>query len=185
MRIVAATTRGGLDDAISPVFGRCTTFTVVDVEGDEIVSHEVIQNPYAGAMGGAGIQAAQLVLSKGAQAVLAGSFGPNASNVLSQGGVSMVPAQGTVQDKARDLAAGRLSPSSGPTAGAFTGRGMGMGMGRGMGRGMGMMMSPPPPPPGPASATAAASLSEELRALSKQIEALSQRLARLEGGDDK
>ncbi|HEB84959.1 MAG TPA: hypothetical protein ENI92_08175, partial [Bacteroidetes bacterium] len=84
MRIVAATNRGGLDDTVSPVFGRCPTFTVLDAEGGEIVSHKVIQNPYAGAVGGAGIQAAQLVVNEGAEAVVAGSFGPNASNVLSQ-----------------------------------------------------------------------------------------------------
>lgn len=140
MKIAVATTRGGLDDAVSPVFGRCPTFTLVDVENGEIVSHEAIQNPYAGAAGGAGIQAAQLIVSKGAQAVLAGAFGPNATNVLSQGGVQTVPAQGPVKENVLEFAAGRLTPSSGPTVAAFAGRGAGTG--RGMGRRMGRGRDP-------------------------------------------
>ncbi len=188
MRVAVATTQGGLEDVVSPIFGRCPTFTLVDVENGEVVSHEVVQNPYVSAMGGAGIQAAQLVISKGAQAILAGAFGPNASNVFSQGGVQTIPAQGTVEEKVLEFAAGRLVPTAGPTAAAFTGRGMGTGGGMGMGRGMGMArgmgmpgmpMSTPPAAP-PPSADAIATLSEQLRSLTLQLEELSKRIETLE-----
>jgi len=204
MKIAVATTRGGLDDVISPVFGRCPTFTLVDVEDGEVLSHEVVENPHAGAMGGAGIQAAQLIISKGAQAILAGAFGPNASNVFSQGGVQMVPAQGPVKEKALEFASGRLTPASGPTVEAFAGRGVGtgagMGMGRGtgmgrgggmgrgagMGRGMGMnggagmagMSAPTPQPP---TMDAMAGLVEQLQGLTSRLEELTQRIDALEG----
>ena len=197
MKIAAATTRGGLDDVISPVFGRCPTFTLVDVEDGEVLSHEVVENPYAGAMGGAGIQAAQLIISKSAQAILAGAFGPNASNVFSQGGVQMVPAQGPVKEKALEFASGRLTPASGPTVEAFAGRGVGtgagMGMGRGtgmgrgggMGRGMGMnggagmagMSAPTAQPP---ATDAMAGLVKQVRGLTSRLEELTQRIDALE-----
>ncbi len=195
MKIAVATTRGGLDDVVSPVFGRCTTFTLVDVEDGEVVSHEVIQNPHAGAMGGAGIQTAQLIISKEAQAILAGAFGPNASNVFSQGGVQMIPAQGSVKEKALEFALGRLTPAPGPTVAAFAGRGTGagrgMGMGRGMGRGMGtagsvgmgsgMGMVGTPMPTSPHSAThTMATLGDELQGLTGQLEELTQRIDALE-----
>ena len=194
MRVAVATTQGGLEDVVSPIFGRCPTFTLVDVENGEVVSHEVVQNPYVSAMGGAGIQAAQLVISKGAQAILAGAFGPNASNVFSQGGVQTIPAQGTVKEKVLEFAAGRLAPTAGPTAAAFTGRGMGTGGGMGMGRGMGMSrgmgmgrgmgmpgmpMSTPPAAP-PPSTDAMATLTEQLRSLTLQLEELSKRIETLE-----
>lgn len=192
MKIAVATTQGGLEDVVSQVFGRCPTFTLVDVENGEVVSHEVVQNPYVSAMGGAGIQAAQLVISKGAQAILAGAFGPNASNVFSQGGVQTIPAQGTVKEKVLEFAAGRLAPAAGSTSPAFAGRGMGtgrgmgrgMGMGQGMGagRGMGMPgmpMSTPPTVP-PPSMEAMATLTEQLRSLTLQLEELSKRIDTLE-----
>jgi len=182
VKIAVATTQGGLEDVVSPVFGRCPTFTLVDVENGKVVSHEVVQNPYLSAMGGAGIQAAQLVISKGAQAILAGAFGPNATNVFSQGGVQTIPAQGTVKEKVLEFAAGRLAPAAGPTAAAFAGRGMGTGGGMGMGRGMGMPgmpMSTPPAAP-PPSMEAMATLTEQLRSLTLQLEELSKRIETLE-----
>ena len=185
MKIAAATTHGGLDDMISPVFGRCPTFTLVEIEDGQIVSHEVVQNPHAGAMGGAGIQAAQLIISKGAQAILAGAFGPNASNVFSQGGVQTVPAQGSVKEKALELASGSLTPASGPTVEAFagrgtgTGRGMGRGVGRGMGMGGGAGMTGVPTPQSPTT-DAMAGLVEQLQGLTSRLEELTKRIDTLE-----
>jgi hypothetical protein len=42
---VAATTTGGLEDQVSPVFGRAPTFTVVEVEDGKILGASVIDNP--------------------------------------------------------------------------------------------------------------------------------------------
>lgn len=135
MRIVVATTEGGLDDQVSPVFGRAQTFTIVEVEGEEIKGASVIQNPYVNAPGGAGIQAAQLVASEGPEAVLAGNFGPNVAGVLSQAGIEMYLAGGiSVEEAVHKYLKGELSPVAAGAAGPMYG-GMGMGMGMGMGRG--------------------------------------------------
>ncbi|MDI6889164.1 MAG: NifB/NifX family molybdenum-iron cluster-binding protein [Methanocellales archaeon] len=150
MKIVVATTVGGLDDTVSLVFGRCPTFTVVNVEGKKIKNSSVIRNQYAGAMGGAGIQAAQLVVNQGAKAVIAGNYGPNASMVFNQAGVEIVSAQGiSVRDAVKKYLEGELPPITAATMPMFGGMGMGVGRRRGGGgrMGMGFMQQAPTPPP--------------------------------------
>ena len=47
MRIaVSATDENGLDSVVSPHFGRCPYFTLVDVEGREIKAAHAVPNPY-------------------------------------------------------------------------------------------------------------------------------------------
>jgi len=94
MKICVATDKGGLEDTVSAVFGRCPTYTFVEVEGKEIKDTEIVQNQFAGAAGGAGIQASQFVAGKGANVVIAGNYGPNAFPILNQAGVKVVSAAG-------------------------------------------------------------------------------------------
>jgi len=135
--IVVATTEGGLDDRVSPVFGRAPTFTVVEVEGNEIRGSEVVANPFKDSGSGAGIQAAQLVAHRAHRAALAGNFGPNVSGVFSAAGIELVPVSGmTVREAVVAYTSGKVTPSPG-TASVSSGSGMGAGPGRGMGQGMG------------------------------------------------
>ena len=147
-----------------PNFGRAPTFTVFTVEEGAIVGHEVIQNPYQAAPSGAGIRAAQLVASHAPKAVFAGSFGPNASGVLAQAGIELVPASGmTVEQAVNAYLAGELSPQPGGGPGAGFGPGMGMGRGRG----------PPPPPPDPEGLRERISrLENELAEIKRKLEEL-------------
>jgi len=159
MKIGVATNTGGLEDTVSQVFGRCPTYTIVETEGNEIKDSRVIQNPAANAGGGAGIQASQLLINEGVAAVMAGSFGPNASGVLAQAGIKMIPVQGiSVKEAVGKFSSGELSETSAQTTnqqpyagqysspvsgygtgyGAGYGRGYGAGYGRGGGRGRGM-----------------------------------------------
>ncbi len=158
MKIAIATNTGGLEDTVSPVFGRCPTYTIVEADGSDIKDSRVIQNPAANAGGGAGIQAAQLLVNEGVGAALAGSFGPNASGVLAQAGIKMVPIQGIpVKEAVEKYLKGELSESAAQTGaqqpayggqyappvgygggyGTRAGPGYGRAGGRGMGRGMG------------------------------------------------
>lgn len=136
--IVVATTEGGLDDRVSPVFGRAPTFTVVEVEGNEIRGSEVVANPFKDSGSGAGIQAAQLVAHRAPRAALAGNFGPNVSGVFSAAGIELVPvSEMTVREAVVAYTSGKVTPSPG-TASVSSSSGMGAGPGRGMGRGAGM-----------------------------------------------
>ena len=48
LRIAVATKKHkGLEDAVSEVFGKAKTFTIVDVEDGEVKSVQVIDNPAA------------------------------------------------------------------------------------------------------------------------------------------
>lgn len=132
-KVAVSTQQGGLDDQVSPMFGRCQTYTLVDIADGEIQGAEVIQNQFANAASGAGIQAAGLVANQGSKAVISGNFGPNVVSVLNQSGVKMIQASGmTVEQAVRKYLNGELQQVSQATAPAKSGSGRGSG--RGMGR---------------------------------------------------
>jgi predicted Fe-Mo cluster-binding NifX family protein len=139
MKIAVSATAPQLDADVDPRLGRCQYFLIVDTESMEF---EAIENPAIMAPGGAGIQAAQLIAEKGAEAVITGNCGPNAFQVLSAAGVPVfVGAPGSVRDVVEAYKKGKLSPiaaaSTGPGAGMRGGMGRGGGMGGGRGGGMG------------------------------------------------
>ena len=47
--------KGGLNDDMSPRFGRCASFTFIELEKDEITAVKTVSNHAASAMGGAGV----------------------------------------------------------------------------------------------------------------------------------
>jgi predicted Fe-Mo cluster-binding NifX family protein len=75
MKICVSAAANSLDALIDPRFGRCPYFVIVDSENKQF---EAIPNMASGAMGGAGIQAAQTIASKGVKVLITGSIGPNA-----------------------------------------------------------------------------------------------------------
>jgi predicted Fe-Mo cluster-binding NifX family protein len=155
MKIVITAEGKEPGSALDGRFGRCGYFVFYDTDVKQVV--EVLENPSAQAAGGAGIQAAQLVVNRGAQAVLTGNVGPNAVDVLNKAGVKIhTGLSGTVQEAVDKFLAGNLASSSGPTVSAHAGtggapipppassnpgtgggRGAGFGRGGGGGRGMG------------------------------------------------
>ncbi len=139
MKVAVAASGPGKAAQATPVFGRAPYFVIVEVSGDSVREIESIQNPGAYQARGAGIAAAQLLASKGADAVVAGNVGPNAYTVLSQAGIRMLMARpGTVEENAVAAARGELSPVVAPSGGGLGyGRGFGGGFGRGWGRGAG------------------------------------------------
>ncbi len=138
MKIAVATTRGGLDDQVSSVFGRCPTFTLVETEGNEIKDVEVIQNEFSAVGGGAGIQVAQFIAEKKAEVVMTGNFGPNAARILSPAGIQMVQVQGSVREAVMGYLNGEIKSVSRSTVDDHFGMGSGQGRGTGQGRGRGM-----------------------------------------------
>ena len=128
-----AVTCGGdhLEAPLSPVFGRCPAYIFVDTETMEF---EVVSNPASGATGGAGIQAAQFIVERNAEAVVTGNMGPNAYGVLNSADIPVyLSSAGTVQQAVEAFKAGDLEKvSNANVPGHF---GTGGGRGRGMGRG--------------------------------------------------
>jgi len=113
MKIAVAASGNTLDAQVDPRFGRCAWFVIVD---SDTMEFEAVQNPGAMTGGGAGIQAAQVVTSTGAQAVVAGNMGPNAHQALSAAGIQILPFMGgTVRQAVEAIKAGKLTAASAPT----------------------------------------------------------------------
>jgi len=147
MRIAITSTGPDLSSQVDPRFGRCAYFLFLDPNTMEF---EAVPNPNVEAMGGAGIQSAQLVANKGVEAVLTGSCGPNAFQTLQAAGVKViVGVVGTVQDAVMRYKSGQFQPIQQPNVPPHYGTGyvggqpmilgqpIGPGFGRSMGRGMG------------------------------------------------
>lgn len=134
MKIAVATQKGGLEDQVSQVVGRAPTFTIVETSNEEIIENKVLKNEFSQARSGAGIQAAQMLVNEGVQAIIGGNFGPNLANVFTQSDIGMYQVSGmTAEEAVYQLLQGKLSKANGPTGQA--GRGMGRGKGgRGGGR---------------------------------------------------
>ena len=75
----------GLDDRMDERFGRAEAFLVVDAESGQPV--ETIDNTMVGAPQGAGTGAASMLKSAGVDTVIAGRFGPKASDALRAHGI--------------------------------------------------------------------------------------------------
>jgi predicted Fe-Mo cluster-binding NifX family protein len=153
MKIAVTTSGQNLDSQLDPRFGRCAYYLVVDSDD---MNFEVYPNESATLGGGAGIQAAQFLASKGVQAVITGNCGPNAVQTLSAAGIELFAGHsGIAREVVMEFKKGEFKSTSeanvtshsgmGPGAGYRPGGGMGggsgmrqaMGGGRGMGRAMG------------------------------------------------
>jgi len=182
MRIAVSAGGPGLDAPVDPRFGRCPFFVLVD---SETMEAETIDNANAASAGGAGIRTAQAIADRGVQTVITGNCGPNAYQTLSAAGIEVATGfSGSVKEAVEAYTRGGLRSTAQANvpshygAGSSTRRGMGggLGMGQGMGRGLGRSAMDAPSP----SADPLADLTEQLRALTQEIEGLSERLEKLE-----
>jgi len=205
MKIAVSSTGTDLGSPIDPRFGRCAYFLIVETDD---MSFEACNNENIALGGGAGIQSAQFVSSKGAKAVLTGSCGPNAVRTLSAAGVELFVGQtGIVREAVEGYKNGALRPTDqanvpdhygmgkpgqatqASNQNLTSGRGMGggMGMGRGMGMGMGMGRGQGMPAWQEKDATGASDLSgtEDLNLLKQQAADLKQQMEELESKIEK
>ena len=153
MKVAISSSGKDLNSQLDPRFGRCPYFLVINPDD---MSFEVFNNESSVLGGGAGIQSARFLASKGVDAVITGNCGPNAVQTLSAAGIELFVGQtGTVKEVVERFKKGDLRPTSeatvdshfgmAPGAGSGPGGGMGggggtrqgMGGGRGGGRGMG------------------------------------------------
>jgi len=131
MKVAISSSGKDLDSQIDPRFGRCQYFIFVDPETMEF---EASENEGLMASGGAGVQAAQLIVQKGAGSLITGNLGPNAASALSASGIKVhLVSGGTVREVTEAFKAGKLQEASGATVPPHFGMGGGRGMGRGRG----------------------------------------------------
>ena len=144
MKIAVSSSGKDLDSLIDPRFGRCAYFLLVETDD---MSFEVFDNQSIASGGGAGIQSAQFISSKGAKAVITGNCGPNAVQTLAAAGIEVfLENTGIVREVLQKHKDGDLTSTNMANVAEYSGlgdrtnsgRSMGMGGQRGMGRGRGM-----------------------------------------------
>lgn len=130
-KVIIALSSSSLDSAVDPRFGRCPYFLIYDTETEE---QKIVPNQSAQSFRGAGIAAAQFVVSQKAEAVIAGSFGPNALFALKQAGIKLYSFYGSAKEAIEALKNNKLTPFSADTNQKQGGWGRGIGQGRGFGQ---------------------------------------------------
>jgi predicted Fe-Mo cluster-binding NifX family protein len=108
MRIaVSADNKQGLDSVVSPHFGRCPHFVLVDLEGSEVQGVREVDNPYYGNHQPGQVPA--LISSFGANVMLTGGMGGRAITFFEQYGIEGVTgAYGTVRQSVERYLGGQL-----------------------------------------------------------------------------
>jgi len=97
MRIaISADNRNGLDSVVSPHFGRCPHYILVDVDGHEVKAVNAIDNPHYGQHAPGVVP--NFIHSQGVDVMLTGGMGGRAIAFFEQLGVEAVSgASGTVR----------------------------------------------------------------------------------------
>jgi len=88
----------GLEGSISPHFGRCPYYTLVNVEGNKILGVEVLKNPYYPNHQPGVIP--QFIHAQKANVMIAGGMGPRAIDFFHQFGIDVATG---VQGKVREV----------------------------------------------------------------------------------
>jgi len=108
MRVAISVITPERDAVLDTRFGRAKAFVVMDTETNEWQGYA---NPAVGATGGAGVEAAEFIVEKDAEAAISGAFGPNAYDVLSAANIGMYQAEtGTATELVQKLKDGALEP---------------------------------------------------------------------------
>lgn len=90
---------------VSPHFGRCGAYTIVDIAGGDVVGREVVANP-----GHAPGAIPEFLNNKGAEKVVCGGIGTRAKDLFGQYGIEILAGVGgTVDNAVEELARGTLA----------------------------------------------------------------------------
>jgi predicted Fe-Mo cluster-binding NifX family protein len=131
VKIALSINGNDLNALFDPRFGRAQAFCIVDTESAD---YQIFSNAAVAASGGAGVAAAQFVADKQVDAVISGSFGPNAYDTLAAANIKMYSLPGgaglKIQDIIEKFAAGEMGEPQSPNHGGYHGRGRGSGGGR-------------------------------------------------------
>lgn len=114
MKIAISATEKDMENDVDLRFGRCPYFMIVEIEKKEIKDMKVKDNTAAEQLGGAGINAAQIVADEKVDAVITGNMGPRAFDVFNQLGIEVYQGEGKVKKVVQDFIEGKLKKISGP-----------------------------------------------------------------------
>jgi predicted Fe-Mo cluster-binding NifX family protein len=109
MKICITSQGSSLDALAEERFGRAPFFIIVDTETG---SFEALENQFAGASGGVGPKAAQVIIAHDVKALVSGMVGGNAHEVLQAAGIQVYVYRsgGTVKDALEQFNKKTLNP---------------------------------------------------------------------------
>ncbi len=112
MRIaISADNNNGLDSVVSPHFGRCSYFVLVDLEGPEIAAVDAVENPYYGNHRPGQVPA--FINSQRVNVMLTGGMGRRAIMFFEELGIRpLTGAAGTVRQSLERYLAGALGEAA-------------------------------------------------------------------------
>ncbi|MBN1298797.1 MAG: NifB/NifX family molybdenum-iron cluster-binding protein [Actinobacteria bacterium] len=91
-------------DFVSPHFGRCPQFTLVDIENGKVIHRETVDNPghHPGFL-------PQFLKEKGASCIIAGGMGMRAQELFAESGIdSLMGVEGKIDTVIEQLVEGKL-----------------------------------------------------------------------------
>lgn len=106
MKIGISSSGNTLDSFVDSRFGRCPYFIIVDTD---TMQFKVINNSGAGRQGGAGINAAQLIIDEGVEVLISGNIEPNAEQALKASNVKILTGlSGTIKEVVEKFKRGEI-----------------------------------------------------------------------------
>lgn len=108
MKIALSSLGKDVNSKLSEVFGRCPYFIFVEIANKQITKTEILENISASQQGGAGISAAQMAAENNAEAVITGTVGPRALDVLNQFNIQVFSGAGLVKEVIQEFIDGKL-----------------------------------------------------------------------------
>ncbi|MFW9994337.1 MAG: NifB/NifX family molybdenum-iron cluster-binding protein [Candidatus Odinarchaeota archaeon] len=134
IRIAISALSPDLNGDIDPRFGRCAQFLLFDLNLNQDIDisalhPKLLPNAAINAPGGAGIQAAQMIIDEEIQVIITGNLGPNAARVLGSGSIKTYSASGKIVDALIAFQQKKLPELTGASVPGHFGMGMGRGGG--------------------------------------------------------
>ena len=106
MKVLVTALGDNMNASVDERFGRAEYFIIYDTDTKNF---EAIKNPFLNDQGGVGVSTAKFTVEKGVDAVISGSYGPNALEILRTSSIKLYKAQnGTVQENIDKLLEGKL-----------------------------------------------------------------------------
>jgi predicted Fe-Mo cluster-binding NifX family protein len=113
IKLCISSTGEDLNSNVDPRFGRCDYFLIIN---PKTMNFESVLNKNSKAMGGAGIQAAELIAKKGANIVITGNVGPNAFQTLKAADIKIITGiSGNIKKIVDKFNKGELKEIEGPS----------------------------------------------------------------------
>ena len=106
MKLMITAKGDNLNSTIDERYGRAEYFIIYDTDSDDF---EAIRNPFLNDQGGVGVSTAKFTIEKGVNAIISGSYGPNAMDVLKVSNIKLYKAvPGTVKENIELFKEGKL-----------------------------------------------------------------------------